>query len=150
MITALLIGAIIGLLILSILNRDKINDLQEQINFNDKLNHNNRIHILERETGIQKKDFWYRTYTTDSEGYGRRFHHMIYFGFNHTYSNYELNKIYKDDVLFYETFTLEEAKKVRESHPSTWDSEGGDGYVEIWEVNIGENYVDMKIILLDL
>ena len=39
--------------------------------------------------------------------------------------------------------TLEEAIKVRESHPSTWESEGGDGYVEIWEVNTGENFVDI-------
>ena len=31
--------------------------------------------------------------------------------------------------------TLEEAKKVSESHPSTWHSEGGDGYVEIWFIN---------------
>ena len=39
--------------------------------------------------------------------------------------------------------TLEEAKKVRESHPSTWESEGGDGYVEIWVVNTGNNYVEI-------
>ena len=39
--------------------------------------------------------------------------------------------------------TLEEAIKVRESHPSTLESEGGDGYVEIWEVNTGENFVDI-------
>ena len=39
--------------------------------------------------------------------------------------------------------TLEEAIKVRDSHPSTWVSECGDGYVEIWEVNTGENFVDI-------
>lgn len=27
--------------------------------------------------------------------------------------------------------TLEEAKIVKETHPSTWDSEGGDGFVMI-------------------
>ena len=31
--------------------------------------------------------------------------------------------------------TLEEAKKVSKLHPSTWHSEGGDGYVEIWFIN---------------
>ena len=31
--------------------------------------------------------------------------------------------------------TLEEAKKVSEAHPSTWDSEGGQGYTEIWFIN---------------
>ena len=31
--------------------------------------------------------------------------------------------------------TLEEAIKVRKAHPSTWESEGGDGYVEIWFIN---------------
>ena len=31
--------------------------------------------------------------------------------------------------------TLEEAREVRENHPSTWESEGGDGYVEIWFIN---------------
>ena len=39
--------------------------------------------------------------------------------------------------------TLEEARKVKEAHPSTWDSEGGDGYVEIWMVNTGNNYVEI-------
>ena len=39
--------------------------------------------------------------------------------------------------------TLEEAKKVKEANPSTWVSEGGEGYVEIWEVNTGENFVDI-------
>ena len=39
--------------------------------------------------------------------------------------------------------TLEEAQKAKEAHPSTWKSEGGDGYVEIWEVNTGENFVDI-------
>ena len=39
--------------------------------------------------------------------------------------------------------TLEEARKVKEAHPSTWVSEGGDGYVEIWEVNTGENFVEI-------
>ena len=39
--------------------------------------------------------------------------------------------------------TLEEAKKVREAHPSTWISEGGDGYVEIWDINTGENFVEI-------
>ena len=38
---------------------------------------------------------------------------------------------------------LEEAEKVKEAHPSTWVSEGGDGYVEIWVVNTGENFVDI-------
>lgn len=104
MITAGIIGFIIGVFILTTINSNKIKDLQEQIDFNDRLNHNNRIHILERETGIQKKEYWYRTYTVDSHEY----HHIIYFGFNHTYCNYELNKIYKDDVLFNKSFTLEE------------------------------------------
>lgn len=111
MITAGIIGFIIGQFIANIYisyKLNKIEDLEEEIDFNHRLNHNNRIHILERETGIQKKDFWYRTYTTDSDEYGRRFHHIIYFGFNHTYCNHELNKIYKDDVLFHETFSLEE------------------------------------------
>lgn len=27
--------------------------------------------------------------------------------------------------------TIEEAEKIRENHPDTWESEGGDGYVEI-------------------
>jgi hypothetical protein len=27
--------------------------------------------------------------------------------------------------------TIDEAKAVAEAHPSTWDSEGGDGYVTI-------------------
>ena len=31
--------------------------------------------------------------------------------------------------------TLEEAENVSRTHPSTWDSEGGDGYVEIWVIN---------------
>lgn len=31
--------------------------------------------------------------------------------------------------------TLEEAEKVYRDHPSTWDTEGGDGYVEIWVIN---------------
>ena len=39
--------------------------------------------------------------------------------------------------------TLEEAKKVRESHPSTWVSEGGEGYVEIWGVSTAENTVEI-------
>ena len=39
--------------------------------------------------------------------------------------------------------TLEEAKKVRESHPSTWESEGGDGYVEIWGIDREENSVEI-------
>ena len=39
--------------------------------------------------------------------------------------------------------TLEEAKKVSEAHPSTWSSEGGDGYVEIWVVSTAENFVDI-------
>ena len=39
--------------------------------------------------------------------------------------------------------TLEEAIKVKEAHPSTWVSEGGEGYVEIWEVNKEENFVDI-------
>ena len=39
--------------------------------------------------------------------------------------------------------TLEEARKVRKAHPSTWESEGGDGYVEIWAVNTGNNYVEI-------
>jgi len=29
------------------------------------------------------------------------------------------------------TKTLEEAKLYANAHPSTWDSEGGDGYVEV-------------------
>ena len=37
--------------------------------------------------------------------------------------------------------TLEEARKVRKAHPSTWESEGGDGYVEIWAVSTAENFV---------
>ena len=39
--------------------------------------------------------------------------------------------------------TLEEARKVRESHPSTWESEAGEGYVEIWAIDRGENYVEI-------
>ena len=39
--------------------------------------------------------------------------------------------------------TLEEARKVRKAQPSTWVSEGGDGYVEIWVIDRGENYVDI-------
>ena len=39
--------------------------------------------------------------------------------------------------------TLEEAKKVSKARPSTWVSEGGDGYVEIWEVSTAENFVDI-------
>ena len=39
--------------------------------------------------------------------------------------------------------TLEEAQKAKEAHPSTWVSEGGDGYVEIWMVNTGNNYVEI-------
>ena len=39
--------------------------------------------------------------------------------------------------------TLEEATKVKEDHPSTWESEGGDGYVEIWVVNKEENNVEI-------
>ena len=31
--------------------------------------------------------------------------------------------------------TLEEANEAYEKHPSTWDSEGGDGYVSIWVIN---------------
>ena len=31
--------------------------------------------------------------------------------------------------------TLEEAQNAKEAHPSTWESEGGDGYVEIWVIN---------------
>ena len=30
--------------------------------------------------------------------------------------------------------TLEEAQNIKEAHPSTWESEGGDGYVEIWVI----------------
>ena len=39
--------------------------------------------------------------------------------------------------------TLEEARKVRRAHPSTRESEGGDGYVEIWAIDRGENYVEI-------
>ena len=31
--------------------------------------------------------------------------------------------------------TLEEAQNIKEAHPSTWESEGGDGYVSIWVIN---------------
>ena len=31
--------------------------------------------------------------------------------------------------------TLEEAQNIKEAHPSTWESEGGDGYVAIWVIN---------------
>ena len=31
--------------------------------------------------------------------------------------------------------TLEQAKEAYEKHPSTWKSEGGDGYVTIWVIN---------------
>lgn len=31
--------------------------------------------------------------------------------------------------------SLEEAKVVKASHPSTWESEGGDGYVTIIDLN---------------
>lgn len=30
--------------------------------------------------------------------------------------------------------SIEEAVNVRNAHPSTWDSEGGDGYAEIWNL----------------
>ena len=39
--------------------------------------------------------------------------------------------------------TLKKAKKVKEKHPSTWVSEGGQGYIEIWKVNVGKNFVDI-------
>ena len=39
--------------------------------------------------------------------------------------------------------TLKKAKKVRKAHPNTWDSEGGQGYTEIWMVNTGNNYVEI-------
>ena len=39
--------------------------------------------------------------------------------------------------------TLKKAKKVRKTHPSTWKSESGYGYVEIWEVNQGKNSVNI-------
>ena len=39
--------------------------------------------------------------------------------------------------------TLKKAKKVRKAHPSTWVSEGGQGYTEIWKVNTGKNFVDI-------
>ena len=39
--------------------------------------------------------------------------------------------------------TLKKAKKVRKAHPSTWKSEGGQGYTEIWMVNTGNNYVEI-------
>ena len=31
--------------------------------------------------------------------------------------------------------TLEEANEAYEKHPSTWESEGWDGYVAIWVIN---------------
>ena len=31
--------------------------------------------------------------------------------------------------------TLEEAREVKENHPSTGNTEGGDGYVKIWFIN---------------
>ena len=31
--------------------------------------------------------------------------------------------------------TLEEEQNAKEAHTSTWESEGGDGYVEIWVIN---------------
>lgn len=31
--------------------------------------------------------------------------------------------------------TLEEAEQVKMAHPDTWDSEGGDGYIEIWYIH---------------
>ena len=31
--------------------------------------------------------------------------------------------------------TLEEANEAYEKHPSTWESEGGDGYITIWVIN---------------
>ena len=33
------------------------------------------------------------------------------------------------------TETLEEAEKIRDNHPSTWDTEGGDGYVMIINID---------------
>ena len=39
--------------------------------------------------------------------------------------------------------TLEEAQNAKEAHPSTWESEGGDGYVEICAINTGKNFVDI-------
>ena len=32
-------------------------------------------------------------------------------------------------------YTLEEANKAYEKHPSTWESEGGDGYITIRVIN---------------
>ena len=31
--------------------------------------------------------------------------------------------------------TRKEAEKIRENHPSTWDTEGGDGYADVWDLN---------------
>ena len=39
--------------------------------------------------------------------------------------------------------TLKKAKKVRKAHPSTWVSEGGQGYTEIWMVNTRNNYLEI-------
>ena len=39
--------------------------------------------------------------------------------------------------------TLKKAKKVRKAHPNTWDSEGGQGYTEIWMVNTGNDSVEI-------
>lgn len=45
------------------------------------------------------------------------------------------------------TYTLEEAKRIAENHPSTWDTEGGEGYAividleactTVWDGNQGE------------
>lgn len=33
------------------------------------------------------------------------------------------------------TETLQEAKEIANKHPSTWESEGGDGYVTIIDLN---------------
>ena len=39
--------------------------------------------------------------------------------------------------------TMEEAEKIKDEHPDTWDTEGGEGYVVIWDLN--EDYLSNDI-----
>ena len=35
--------------------------------------------------------------------------------------------------------TRKEAEKIKDEHPSTWETEGGDGTVVIWDLNLLKN-----------
>ena len=41
--------------------------------------------------------------------------------------------------------TKKEAKKIKENHPSTWDTEGGDGYVTIWDLREVNKHIHKDI-----